>query len=925
MAPVVKKGGKINFYKVVGTKEPQGRGANAAVATSINEGNKGLNSIGLSLNGIAESMKGIKAAMLGDLEEAKKKPKFDAKYNDPKAGKQQKNFVQAIADSPKSSLGLLGFLGEILKMAIVIPVLKWISDPANQKKVKSIIEVIQKVVSFIFKVAKFGVVNAIEGLYKLLSDETSWWEKLLGFGQALLGIGTLILGIRWLRNPLKIVTDFAGVLKFLAKNLFDAKKNLARRAKRGGGRRGGFVKNAAILGGGILIGAGVNQAMQGGNNNEGGDSPPPEKAQGGKLPEAATGGFIDGPQSGYRVSLDGGRSTSFIGHGREYVARKSNGGAFVIPLNTPATKTQPHLTQKRIGEAKSQGYRVPGFAAGGKASGSKQKGGGKDSKKGNASGISKFNKMMGQATSFLGSIGKKTMKPVMNAAKSVYRAPGWMGFAQGGGVRDKYKNGEVPRSEMKEVTGYAGYGAAGKGILHNSVADKFQSMIEAAKKDGHPLGINDTYRTYEDQVYMKQTKGSLAATPGTSNHGYGLAADLNYYDGGYKWLWANADKFGFRPLSGWGLSPNTPDKAEAWHWENLDGSGTADPNVKTEPAGDGDDAGQQPVNAPAQGYGKLLDLIGKYESDSSGGYDAVNQIGTSGGHGVKGYAGPFSKMEQHGGKKLTSLTVAEVMQLQSGWDGGMSDEEWIKKGKLHAVGRYQIIGPTLASLVNKGIVSKSDKFNEATQNKLGIALVKGRGNDPAALQQEWIGLQKASTQDIAAAIQAGGDTTSGGHASVGGRIKPAGGGQVPGSSAGGEGGNEAAKLVLGGTTQLSPGQGGKPNYNRVSSKDLPEQAIARTARGSGSAMTDATKERNDARQKISDKTQSMMNDVISKVSSANQFNAQAIKQAQAGVQQAAQQGGGGGQQKLMPSGGKPKESSATKLGSQINPLKQLLR
>ena len=37
-----------------------------------------------------------------------------------------------------------------------------------------------------------------------------------------------------------------------------------------------------------------------------------------------------------------------------------------------------------------------------------------------------------------------------------------MGFAQGGGVRDKYKNGEVPRSEMKEVIRYAGYGAAGK-------------------------------------------------------------------------------------------------------------------------------------------------------------------------------------------------------------------------------------------------------------------------------------------------------------------------------------------------------------------------------------------------------------------------------------------------------------------------------
>ena len=90
-------------------------------------------------------------------------------------------------------------------------------------------------------------------------------------------------------------------------------------------------------------------------------------------------------------------------------------------------------------------------------------------------------------------------------------------------------------------------------------------------------------------------------------------------------------------------------------------------------------------------------------------------------------------------------------------------------------------------------------------------------------------------------------------------------------------------------------------------------------------MTDATKERNDARSKISEKTQSMMNEVITKVSAANAQNAQVVKQAQQGVQQAAQQGGGGGQQQMMPSGGKPKESAASRLGSQINPLKQLLR
>ena len=73
----------------------------------------------------------------------------------------------------------------------------------------------------------------------------------------------------------------------------------------------------------------------------------------GDKPSAALGGWISGPQSGYGVSLDGGRSTSFIGHGTEYVARKSDGGAFVVPFDTPGTKTQPNLTNKRLGEAKS--------------------------------------------------------------------------------------------------------------------------------------------------------------------------------------------------------------------------------------------------------------------------------------------------------------------------------------------------------------------------------------------------------------------------------------------------------------------------------------------------------------------------------------------------------------------------------------------
>ena len=99
-------------------------------------------------------------------------------------------------------------------------------------------------------------------------------------------------------------------------------------------------------------------------------------AQGGQIPQAAMGGWISGPQSGYPVSLDGGASTSFIGHGTEWVGMKgfAGGGAFVVPFDTPATRTNPGLTNQRIGEATRGGYSMPfskggllpKFAAGGK-------------------------------------------------------------------------------------------------------------------------------------------------------------------------------------------------------------------------------------------------------------------------------------------------------------------------------------------------------------------------------------------------------------------------------------------------------------------------------------------------------------------------------------------------------------------------------
>ena len=82
-----------------------------------------------------------------------------------------------------------------------------------------------------------------------------------------------------------------------------------------------------------------------------------------KLPEKSKGGWIHGPQSGYPVSLTG-KGVDFIGHGTEYVAKRSSGG-FVIPVDTPHTRRDPGLTKRQAVQAKAHGYKVPGFSTGG--------------------------------------------------------------------------------------------------------------------------------------------------------------------------------------------------------------------------------------------------------------------------------------------------------------------------------------------------------------------------------------------------------------------------------------------------------------------------------------------------------------------------------------------------------------------------------
>ena len=397
----VQKGAKINFYKFVPVKKVSG-GAQAAKADSnvaltktLNVNTQAINNLGATVNSFAKVIADIKKINILELESERKKEKtFKAEYTQKKKGSGFAAVITGLAKGTGSFFeGLMNMLGALLKAAIIIPALKWIGDPANREKVKNIIEGLSKIAKFIFDVAKFGVVNTIEGLYTLLSDESSPWEKLGGLVRGLVGLGTLIVGIRWLSNPLTIVTDFGNVLKFLYNNLVKGKAKLL--ASKAAGMMGGAGK--VLLGAGILwgISEGVftrpaadgtldsmpeltpeQQALSEQLRQEriaaGTEREYQEKSLGGivsSLKGFAQGGWINGPQSGYPVSLDGGRSTSFIGHGTEYVARKSDGGAFVVPFDTPATKTNPHLTNFRMGEAKRLGF----FAEGGLVGSNREK------------------------------------------------------------------------------------------------------------------------------------------------------------------------------------------------------------------------------------------------------------------------------------------------------------------------------------------------------------------------------------------------------------------------------------------------------------------------------------------------------------------------------------------------------------------------
>ena len=434
MAAQVKKGAKINFYKFVSPVKVSSKSEDAAVIKVQNSTTTAVNNLGKTLNSLGKVLLEFRDTQINLLKsfEATAPKKFVPRY----AKKDTGSDFGAIGESEQGQSNeapgwlesIFNLVKDFIQLAVVGPALAWLSDPENRKTIVDTLETIGKIFDFIGSFITDRIKGAIDGLYDFFREDSTWWEKFTGFLKGFGNFALLMIGLRWITNPAKMVKDVGTVIKTFWNVLKFLGSGLAKRGFKGGkvptgGKRRGLAR-ALLTTAAVATTAVAVSSMA---------SSPEEKAKGGKLKGRARGGFINGPMSGYPVSLDGGRSTSFIGHGLEYVAQKASGG-FVVPINTPATQNNPGLMGSRMTEATRMGYNLGGMMKGFDS-------GGEYDKKGNPQGAAKvrtkkeekrFQKMFMAAGGELAKLGDGTK--LVNAP-SGYCTTGVLNTAGANGAR----------------------------------------------------------------------------------------------------------------------------------------------------------------------------------------------------------------------------------------------------------------------------------------------------------------------------------------------------------------------------------------------------------------------------------------------------------------------------------------------------------
>lgn len=126
-----------------------------------------------------------------------------------------------------------------------------------------------------------------------------------------------------------------------------------------------------------------------------------------------------------------------------------------------------------------------------------------------------------------------------------------------------YANGLIPPQALCPLP-QAGH------MLRADAAAAFERLNAAyTEAFGAPICVTDSYRSLAVQQRLYQVKPELAAIPGTSNHGWGVAVDLcgginSYSTATHEWMRANAPAYGWI-LPSWARA--TGSMPEPWHWE----------------------------------------------------------------------------------------------------------------------------------------------------------------------------------------------------------------------------------------------------------------------------------------------------------------------------------------------------------------------
>ena len=139
------------------------------------------------------------------------------------------------------------------------------------------------------------------------------------------------------------------------------------------------------------------------------------------------------------------------------------------------------------------------------------------------------------------------------------------GQVSAGSFEGRFENGRIPAGQLVPLS------ASGQQLRADAAAS-FEELSRAyADYFGTPLAVTDSYRSYEAQVSVRAAKPLLAAVPGTSNHGWGVALDLGggvqrFGSSQHRWMELNAAAYGWF-LPDWAQQDGS--KPEPWHWEFL--------------------------------------------------------------------------------------------------------------------------------------------------------------------------------------------------------------------------------------------------------------------------------------------------------------------------------------------------------------------